>query len=84
MREKKGTIKKVKYHLKVEHQPGDFDKDMDLLIGDPVDAYQQLQMLKEKYQKRKIEITKITETKIVTISYGPITEGQLEELMKDK
>jgi hypothetical protein len=67
--------RKIRYHIEVGHEPGDFDNDMDYLTPDVKDAYERLQYLKEKYFGSKIQITKITETK----TYKTISEKKLLE-----
>ncbi|MBA7627201.1 hypothetical protein ES703_34663 [subsurface metagenome] len=67
--------RKIRYHIEVEHEPGDFDNDMDHLTSDAKDGYEKLQYLKKKYFGKKIQITKITETK----TYKTISEKKLLE-----
>ncbi|UZE94047.1 MAG: hypothetical protein IB618_00525 [Candidatus Pacearchaeota archaeon] len=71
--------KEIKYHIEVEHEPGTFDDDMDLLLQNPTEAYQQLQIIKQKYKGHKIMITKITKT----TNYSPLTESDLEKLAQN-
>lgn len=66
------------YHIEVDHESGTFRSDMDFLTQNPKDAYEQLQVLKEKYPGHEIKIEKITQTK----SYLPLSQSQLEKIIK--
>lgn len=65
------------YHIEVEHKPGNYDTDMDFLTKNPEDAYERLQYLKEKYNGRRINLTKITET----IVSQELSESELEGII---
>ena len=67
--------REIRYHIEVEHDPGDFHNDMDYLTSNVRDAYERLLHLKEKYFGSKIKIKKIIETK----TYRPISEKDLLE-----
>jgi len=67
--------REISYHIEIEHEPGDFDNDMDYLTSNAKDAYERLQYLKEKYFGSKIQITEIIETK----TFKPISEKDLLE-----